>query len=98
MTGNSQTEHRLTIQVADVNRALLSVSKAVDGGNRVVFSKDWSDIEDMNTGERTTLSRRGGLYVLDTWVRSRPNDGRPENARSSNDGRKPPFGGQDLRN
>ena len=84
-TNESSTEHRLTMQVADVNRALLSVSKAVDGGNRVVFDSEWSYIEDKRTGEKTTVRRRGGLYVLETWVKARSNDPRPIDS---------PFGGQ----
>ena len=83
-TDESSTEHRLTMQVADVNRALLSVCKAVDGGNRVVFDKDWSYIEDVRTGERTTIHRRGGLYVLETWARARKDQHPPG---------QPPFGG-----
>ena len=67
-TEEDPAEHRLTMQVADVNRALLSVSKAVDGGNRVVFDRDWSFIEDKRTGRRTTIRREGMLYVLDAWV------------------------------
>ena len=61
------------MQVADVNRALLSVSKSVDAGNRVVFDSDWSHIGDRQTGERTTLMRQGGLYVLEAWVKQKPN-------------------------
>ena len=77
VTGESAVEHKLTMQVAEVNRALLSVSKCVDGGNRIVFDEGWSYIEDKRTGQRTTIERRGGLYVLETWVRSRQNDQKP---------------------
>ena len=73
-TTEDTAEHRLTMQVADVNRALLSVSKAVDGGNRVVFDKDWSFIEDRRTGLRTTIRREGMLYVLDAWVKQRSDE------------------------
>lgn len=72
-TEESETQHRMTMQVAEVNRALLSVSRAVDGGNRVVFDQNWSYIENKRTGERTTIQRRGGLYVLETWIKSRDN-------------------------
>ena len=71
-TNDSATQRGLTMQVADVNRALLSVSKSVDAGNRVVFDRDWSFIEDRQTGERTTLTRQGGLYVLEAWVKPKP--------------------------
>ena len=71
-SNNDATEHNLTLQVADVTRALLSVSKAVDGGNRVVFDQDWSYIEDRRTGKRTTITRQGMLYVLEAWVKKKP--------------------------
>ena len=87
MTSEASTERKLALQVADVNRALLSVSKAVDGGNRVISDKDWSYIEDRTTGERTTLVRKGGLYVVETWVKSRSDDVPPGQ----------PFGRQGMR-
>ena len=62
-------EHRITMQVADVSRPLMSVSRAVDSGNKVVFDDKWSYIENKRTGLRTTIQRRGGLYVLESWVR-----------------------------
>ena len=73
--------HGLTMQVAEVNRPLLSVSKCVDGGNKVVFDGDWSYIEDKRTGERTTLHRKGGLYTMQSWVRAKSEEGdqRPAN-------------------
>ena len=45
-TAESTTTRNLAMQVADVNRALPSISKAVDAGNRVVFDDRWSYIED----------------------------------------------------
>ena len=51
-TAESNAKHKFTMQVADVNRALLSVSKAVHGGDRVVFYERWSYIEDKRTGGR----------------------------------------------
>ena len=67
-TDESNVQHKITMQVADVNRALMSVSTAVDAGNKVVFDDGWSYIEDKRTGYRTTKQRRGGLYVLESWV------------------------------
>ena len=66
----------IAFQVAPVNKALLSVSRMVDSGHRVVFDTEWSYIEDRKTGERTTLVRENGLYALRAWVRSR-NKGTP---------------------
>lgn len=61
----------VSFQVAPVHKTLLSVSKMVENGHRVVFDKDWSYIEDLATGEKTTLICKNGLYVLRAWVRPR---------------------------
>ena len=56
----------------------MSVSKAVDAGNKVVFDDGWSYIEDKRTGYRTTIQRRGGVYVLESWVKARDgSEGQP---------------------
>ena len=81
-TEESEVEHNITMQVADVNRALMSVSRAVNAGNKVVFDEGWSYIEDKRTGLRITIQRRGGLYALESWVRAR------------DEGTSQPFGGQ----
>ena len=60
------------MQVADVSKPLMSVSRAVDSGCRVVFDRDWSFIEDKATGEKTSIERRGGLYMMESWVRAKP--------------------------
>ena len=67
----------ITAQVCEVNKALLSVSKVVRAGNRVVFDEDGSYIEDKTTGERLWLVEEGGMYALKMWVRS---DGKHESA------------------
>ena len=54
--------------VTDVDDALLSVSKVVRAGNRVVFDEEGSYIEHKQTGEVTPLSEVGGLYKLKMWV------------------------------
>ena len=43
--GDSPTARGLRMQVADISRPLLSVSRAVDSGCRVVFDSQWSYIE-----------------------------------------------------
>ena len=68
----------VSFQVAPVHKTLLSVSRMVENGHRVVFDKDWSYIEDVSTGERSTLVEKNGLYVLRAWVRPRKKDN-PEN-------------------
>jgi hypothetical protein len=63
------TKRRMKVQVCDVNKALLSVSKMVQAGNRVVFSKEESYVEDVVTGERMYMQDRGGMYMLKLWVK-----------------------------
>ena len=61
-------QRKIVAQVADVNKALMSVKKLVTSGNRVVFDTD-SYIEDKETGERTWLKEDGGMYMLKMWVK-----------------------------
>ena len=57
-------------QVCEVNKALLSVSRMVRAGNKVVFSGSGSYVEDENTGERISLREQGGMYMLKPWIKS----------------------------
>ena len=66
---NSNTARGLRMQVEDVSKPLMSVSRAVDSGCRIVYDQNWSFIEDKATGERTTIERRGGLYVMENWIK-----------------------------
>ena len=60
----------VTAQVTEVSKPLLSVSKMVNAGNTVVFSKDSSYIYDEATGEVMNLEERNGMYLLKLWIRS----------------------------
>jgi hypothetical protein len=60
----------ITAQVCSVNKALLSVSKAVKAGNRVIFDDEGSYIENKVTGEVTWLVEEGGMYALKMWVKA----------------------------
>ena len=57
--------------VTDVDDALLSVSKVVKAGNRIVLDQSGSDKEHKQSGEVTPLNEKRGLYMLKMWV---PND------------------------
>ena len=57
-------------QVCDVNRALLSVHRCVQAGNRVVFAASGSYIEDEASGEVMPLREQGGVYMLKLWVKA----------------------------
>ena len=58
----------MVASVTDVEDALLSVSKIVKVGNRVVFDDTGSYIEHEMTGEVTPLIEQRGLYKLKMWV------------------------------
>ena len=58
----------LTAQVCDVNKSLLSVSRAVKNNNCVLFHPRGSYIQDLSTGERSWLKEEGGTYHLSLWV------------------------------
>ena len=60
---------RLSAQVCEVNKGLLSVSKVARGGSRVVFDSDGSYIEDKASGERMYLIERNGMYMLRMWTK-----------------------------
>ena len=62
----------ITAQVCDVNKSLLSVSKAVKAGNKVVFDDEGSYIQNKLTGEMTWLTEEGGMYALKLWVKKAP--------------------------
>ena len=64
--------HARTIkaQVCEVNKPLLSVSRMVQAGNSVVFSRSGSYVEDETTGERIPLREQGGMYMLKLWIKN----------------------------
>ena len=57
-------------QVCEVNKALLSVKKVTQAGNRVVFEEGKSYIEDVKTGEKMWLQEKNGMYLLKLWVKT----------------------------
>ena len=70
------TKRQILAQVCEVNKALLSVSKVVSHGNKVVFGEldaygnKISYIEDNETKERLWIQEENGMYALKMWVRS----------------------------
>ena len=62
-------QRNIKAQVCDVNKALLSVRRLVETGNRVVFDAQGSYIEDVNTYERMHLTDKQGMYVLRIWTK-----------------------------
>ena len=58
------TKRTLNLQVADVHRVLLSVSKICDSGNKVVFTSSGGKIVNESTGEEDHFERRDGVYRM----------------------------------
>ena len=67
-TSDGNHMRRMTFQVAAVNKALGSVSKMVENGNKVVFARDGSYIENEWSKDRLWLREDNGVYVLDILV------------------------------
>ena len=59
---------KMTAEVTDVSKALLSVAKIVKAGNRVVFAEGDCYIEDNATKQRIPITERNGAYVLKLWI------------------------------
>ena len=62
-------ERGLVAQVVDVSQSLLSVSRCVKAGNRVVFDSDGPYVENKATGEVNWLTEKGNLWTLKLWVK-----------------------------
>ena len=60
------------MQVAAVDKPLLSVSGVVKRGNRVVFDPQGSYIENLHTWEVTPVYEVNGMYPLPTWIPTQP--------------------------
>ena len=61
----------LKFQVCGVTRPLASVAKIVDAGHKVVFGPSWkggSYILNLETSEKTWLTQKDGVVVLDAVV------------------------------
>ena len=54
----------MNMQIADVHRVLLSVSKICDAGNQVVFTRTGGKIINDETGEVDYFTRKDGVYRM----------------------------------
>ena len=81
-------ETNVSYQLADVSRALNSVSEICDAGGEdgqlVLFSKWGGQILNLQSWRKTHFEREGGIYTMGMWVR-------PPNAASSVFPRQGPF-------
>ena len=65
---------RIHMQVADVHKCLLSVSKCADMGYTCVLKKDGGYLIDEATNENIPIERRGNLYEIRMMVRGARED------------------------
>ena len=72
MTKNSTVPKKIVFQVADVHKALLSVTRAADMGFDCHLSKKGGYMLDTSTQERIPIERKGNLYTMTVWVKSFP--------------------------
>ena len=74
--GASQAK-KMNMQVADVHKGLLSLSRCADMGFESRLGRRAGALICENTGEAISLIRNGNLYFLRVWVKAAP-FGRPE--------------------
>ena len=63
---------RITFQVADVHKPLLSVTDCADMGFDCYLGKRGGFLLDVGSWERIRLERRGNFYIMETWRRQDP--------------------------
>ena len=68
-SSNARSSLLMSLQVVDVHKPLLAVSKLVAAGNKVVFDDKDPHIL-LSSGEKMKMRCSGGTYEVDVWVRS----------------------------
>ena len=71
-TEGAEHPKAISMQVADVHKALLSLSRCADMGFESRFGSAFGCLIDTMTGEVVPLQRKGNLYVLKAWIRAAP--------------------------
>ena len=69
--GEDGTAGKLTVQITDVKKALCSVGKVANAGNRIVFEPQGGYIQNIKTGKKTALVKEGAAYKLKMWVKAK---------------------------
>ena len=69
MTRNARAPNRITFQVADVHKALLSIDRAADAGFECHLVARGGCLLDTYTGGRVPIARKDKLYVMNAWVK-----------------------------
>ena len=55
-------------QVAAINKPLVSVSKLVESGHRVIFDDEGSFIQNKKSGDIIKMRKERGVFVLDAYI------------------------------
>jgi hypothetical protein len=71
-TENANEPRKINLQVADVHKALLSLSRCADMGFESRFGRRAGALIDEETGDVIPLQRKGNLYVLKCWIKAAP--------------------------
>ena len=70
-TGPDMPELLMSVQIVDVHKPLLAVSKIVEVANALVFSKDDPHIQ-IDNGPKLPMKCVNGTYELEMWVKNDP--------------------------
>ena len=62
-------------QTSEIERPLISASQLAAFGNNVIFNKAGGTIVHEQSGRKTLLHKRGGIYVLRMWIPTSPAQG-----------------------
>ena len=60
----------IVFQVADVHKALLSITRIADAGYECHLGARGGRVLDVHTGETIPIARTGNLYVMKAWVKN----------------------------
>ena len=69
MTIGAHVPKKIVFQVADVHKALLSITRVADAGYECHLNNVGGYLLDTYTGEKVPITRKGNLYVMKAWVR-----------------------------
>ena len=72
MTAGSMIPKKITFQIAEVHKPLLSVAACSDMGFDCFLGQEGGTLKDRVTGECIPLERHGSLYSMKMWVRQNP--------------------------
>ena len=73
MTMGAAQPKQITFQVADVHKALLSITRIADAGYECHLNDKGGFLLDTYTGERVPITRKGSLYVMRAWIKDNKN-------------------------